>query len=58
MIDHCDEEKTSRELKNVLNELLTDEDRLESMSRAAQKIGKPDAAARVAEELEKLDTEI
>ena len=56
--DHCDEEKTSRELKNVLNELLADEDCLESMSRAAQKIGKPDAAARVADELEKLDTEI
>jgi UDP-N-acetylglucosamine--N-acetylmuramyl-(pentapeptide) pyrophosphoryl-undecaprenol N-acetylglucosamine transferase len=52
--DHCDEEKTSRELKNVLNELLADEDRLESMSRAAQKIGKPDAAGRVAEELIKL----
>ncbi|MCK5269257.1 MAG: UDP-N-acetylglucosamine--N-acetylmuramyl-(pentapeptide) pyrophosphoryl-undecaprenol N-acetylglucosamine transferase [Sedimentisphaerales bacterium] len=52
--DYCDEEKTSRELKNVLSELLTNEDRLESMSRAAQKIGKPDAAARVAEELIKL----
>lgn len=54
--DHCDEEKTSRELKNVLNELLTDEDCLESMSKAAQKIGKPDAAARVAEELITLAT--
>jgi len=52
VFDHRDEEKTSRELKNVLNELLTCEDCLESMSRAAQKIGKPDAARRVAEELQ------
>lgn len=56
VIDYCDEEKTSRELQNVLNELLTDEDCLESMSRAAQEIGEPEAARRVAEELIKSTT--
>ena len=54
VIDQCDEFKTAQALKDVLEEILTEEERLEQMARAAAGIGKPDAALRVAHHLSML----
>jgi UDP-N-acetylglucosamine--N-acetylmuramyl-(pentapeptide) pyrophosphoryl-undecaprenol N-acetylglucosamine transferase len=46
-----DRELTPRRLSAAIAELLADEDRLRSMSIAARRLAKPDAARRIAEEV-------